>query len=73
MSKYFAVREIANEDWKTQVTRGYPNIPKGAEVEVIEKNFVNFYGSFMIVYWNNNIYYTKKENVKEVEDNEGSN
>lgn len=66
MSKYFAVREIANEDWKTQVARGYPNIPKGAEVEVIEKNFVNLYGSFMIVWWNNNIYYTKKENIKEM-------
>lgn len=70
MSKYFAVRDIANEDWKTQVARGYPNIPKGAEVEVIEKDFVNFYGSFMIVHWNNNIYYTKKENIKEVEEDE---
>lgn len=49
-------RALANEDWKTQMARGYGNIPKGETVEVLEK-VVNLYGRYTRVKWNGNIYY----------------
>ena len=42
-------KELKNEDWKTQLARGYGNIPEGEEVEVIATNFTNFYGTWSIV------------------------
>jgi len=39
-----AIVELADEDWKTQSARKYPNVPAGAVIEVVEEGYVNFYG-----------------------------
>lgn len=48
-------KSLCNEDWKAQRARGYGNIPK--DTEVVVKGFVqNFYGEFLQVFYNGNIY-----------------
>lgn len=59
-----ALEELSNEDWKTQLARGYPNVPKGAEVKVIDTEFKNLYGHFFKIEWNDNTYYVSPERVK---------
>ncbi len=66
MSKFIALKEISNEDWKTQLAQGYPNVPKGAEVKILERDFRNFYGRWTLIQYNGNQYYTKAEYIKEV-------
>lgn len=68
MFKYIAKKEISNEDWKTQLAQKYPNIPKGAEVKIIQRDFRNYYGVWVVVEWNGNRYYTSKDNIEEVYD-----
>ena len=70
MSKFIALTEISNEDWKTQLAQGYPNVPKGSEVKILQRDFRNFYGRWVLIQWNGNKYYTRMEYIKEVEDNE---
>ena len=48
-------KSLCNEDWKTQKARGYGNIPK--DTNVVVTGFVqNFYGEFLQVFYNDNIY-----------------
>lgn len=63
MYKGIALRELYDEDWKTQLARKYPNIPKGAEVDVID-NVSNLYGYFVWVRYNGQSYYVKEEDIK---------
>lgn len=64
MYKAIALKELYDEDWKTQLALKYPNIPKGAEVNVEGENVYNFYGEFArVVYFGRN-YYVKKEDIK---------
>ena len=45
MAKYAeALQELSDEDWKTQAAHGYPNIPKGATVKVLNEKYQNYYG-----------------------------
>lgn len=37
------LEELADEDWKTQLARKYPNIPKGAVVNVLQEDMYNWY------------------------------
>ncbi len=67
MSKFITLIEISDEDWKTQLAQGYPNVPKGAEVKILQRNVRNFYGSWVLIQWNENNYYTRIEYIKEVE------
>lgn len=57
-----AKRELSDNDWKTQLARGYKNIPKGAEVEFIE-DYTNLYGIFAKVRYDGQIYYVDKEEL----------
>ena len=45
MRQAVALNTLANQDWKTQLARGYSNIPSMAIVDVVEENFTNFYGT----------------------------
>lgn len=66
MYKAIALKELYDEDWKTQLALKYPNIPKGAEVDVIDTAF-NFYGNFMLVNYNGQRYHVKREDIKRKE------
>ena len=48
-------RELCDQDWKTQLSKRYPNIPKGEEVTFLRK-YNNLYGTFCDVFWNGNVY-----------------
>ena len=63
--RYITNCEIADEDWKTQCALGYPNIPANTEVEMVKKEYRNFYGCWCIVRWNGQAYYTLRNNIKE--------
>lgn len=54
--KGIALEELGNEDYMTQAAKGYPNIPKGAEVEYIDM-VQNMYGVYMKVLYGENLYY----------------
>ena len=55
-------RELCDQDWKTQLAKGYPNIPKGEEV-IFFRKYNNMYGTFCDVFWNGNIYSVRKEDL----------
>ena len=59
-----ALEELADENWKTQTALGYPNVPKGAEVKVLNTNFKNLYGEFFEIEWNERKYYVRPNCVK---------
>lgn len=62
-NKARTLKELANEDYKTQIARGYKNIPKGAMVSVIDDNFNNLYGNFCIVKYKDNTYHVNKRDL----------
>lgn len=62
MTKYITKKELANEDWKTQLKRGYGNIPKGEEVTFIRK-IKNLYGEYVLVNWDGNNYYVNEDDI----------
>ena len=65
--KAIALKELADEDWKTQHARKYSNIPPGAEVEIIEENYDNFYGGpWTRVEWKDNLYWVDPEQLKKL-------
>ena len=65
MTTYIAKKELADEDWKTQLALGYKNIPQGAECYFIE--FVrNFYGNYILVEYNNHRYYVNSYDLEEI-------
>lgn len=55
--KLRTLKEIYDEDFKTQAALKYPNIPKGEIVEYLGE-FYNFYGRYVRVLWNNRKYDT---------------
>ena len=59
-----ALREIYDEDWKTQSARKYPNVPAGVRVIVITENYTNFYGGpWTRIIWDGNMYWTKSDSI----------
>ena len=66
MITYIAKKELADEDWKTQLAKGYKNIPQGAECQFI-KSIRNFYGSYILVEYNNHRYYVNSYDLEEVD------
>ena len=59
-----ALREIYDEDWKTQSARKYQNIPAGVRVIVITENYVNLYGGpWTRVMWDGNMYWAKPNSI----------
>jgi hypothetical protein len=65
--KYIAKRELASDDWKTQAAQRFKNIPKGAEVKMIQKEYWNYYGKFSEVEWNGHIYYVGCDDIEEID------
>ena len=62
-----AIEEIADEDWKTQLARKYPDIPKGSIVNVLQENMHNWYGGpWTRVEWNGNWYWTSPSKLKKL-------
>lgn len=61
--KAVALRTLADQDWKTQLARGYANIPVDAIVDVLNDNFTNFYGTWCEVEWNGNHYYVSRNDL----------
>lgn len=59
-----ALQELSDEDWKTQMAKGYPNIPKGATVKVISENYQNYYGTFCEVEYKGMHYYVDPKGIK---------
>lgn len=57
------IKELSNEDWKTQLARGYSNIPANATVKVIETKINNFYGQWCLVEYNGNRYYVSENDL----------
>ena len=63
MKKAVALTTLVDQDWKTQLARGYSNIPVNSIVEVINENYVNLYGNWCEVIWNNTHYYVSKKDL----------
>ena len=66
---YITLQEIFDEDWKTQLIQGYPNIPKNEKVLYI-KTFQNCYGEYIRIKWNNHYYDTVSWKIRKVMTNE---
>lgn len=64
---YYTRRELSDQDWKVQLARKYPNIPKGSKVELMN-GWINFYESFVRVRWNGKIYDVRMSDLEYVEE-----
>lgn len=62
-NKARTLKELADEDYKTQLARRYKNIPKGAIVSVVDDKFTNLYGTFCIVRYKDNTYHVNKRDL----------
>ena len=69
IEKYaIALEELVDEDWKTQLARKYPNVPKGAKVKILQENYINFYGGpWSRIEWNGNWYWVSSKDLEIVE------
>ena len=67
MKKYCALKELSDCDYKTQMAKGYGNIPKYAEVEFV-KYFRNLYGDYMRIRYKDRIYDVKSEDIMIIEE-----
>ena len=65
--KYIAKRELASDDWKTQLAQGFKDIPKGAEVKMINKEYRCWYGIFSEIEWHGHTYYVSPNDIEEIE------
>lgn len=61
--KAVALKSLCDQDWKTQLAQGYPNIPEGAIVEIINPEYQNFYGTWCIVKYKDINYYVDKKDL----------
>lgn len=58
-----AKKSLCDQDWKTQLVRGYVNIPENAVVKVIKEDVVNLYGTWVMVEYKGNNYYVSKNDL----------
>lgn len=63
--KYRSVKPLRDNDYKTQLARGYSNVPKNTEI-IYKGRYDNFYGIWAEVEWNGHIYYVYPEDVEKV-------
>ena len=69
-----ALRRLPDEDWKTQAARGYPDVPEGAEVGVVEEGYRNFYGGpWTRVEWGGELYWVDPGGLERVAGTTGGN
>lgn len=57
------LKTLADQDWKTQLARGYRNIPAETLVNVINEEYRNFYGTWCEVEWEGRHYYVDKKDL----------
>lgn len=62
-NKARALKELADEDFKTQLAQKYKNIPNGTFVAVLDNNFQNSYGTFCIVKYKGIQYHVRKRDL----------
>lgn len=62
-NKAKTLKELSDEDYKTQLAQQYKNIPKGVCVAVLDDNYQNAYGTFCIVCYKGIRYYVKKRDL----------
>ena len=60
--RYLAKKELADQNWKSQLAKGYENIPAGAEIEY-EGPMSNFYGNYAKVRYKGRLYYVKHKDI----------
>lgn len=66
--KVKTICSIPDENWKTQLAKGYANIPEDTELTIID--FLhNCYGNYLKVMYNGHIYYIDPTIVKYINDN----
>ena len=58
-----ALKSLCDQDWKTQLAQGYPNIPKGDIVEIINPEYNNLYGTWCEVEYKGIRYYVDKKDL----------
>lgn len=63
MKQAVTLKTLADQDWKTQLARGYRNIPAETLVDVINEEFTNFYGTWCEVEWEGRRYYVDKKDL----------
>lgn len=63
MKQAVTLKTLADQDWKTQLARGYRNIPAETLVDVINEEFTNFYGTWCEVEWEGRHYYVDKKDL----------
>ena len=66
---WYAKSELPDSDWKTQLAKGYGNIPKGARVEFV-RVMSNFYGTYASVRYDGRHYYVRKSELEYREEQE---
>jgi hypothetical protein len=67
MKKYCALKELSDCDYKTQMAKGYGNIPKYAEVEFV-RYIQNLYGNYMRVRYKGIVYDVRPEDIVIIEE-----
>ena len=60
--KCYTKQKCMDEDWKTQLAKGYPIIPANTEVDY-EGEFFNFYGKYVKVRYKGILYYVKPRDI----------
>ena len=63
MKQAVTLKTLADQDWKTQLARGYRNIPAETLVNVINEEYRNFYGTWCEVEWEGRHYYVDKKDL----------
>ena len=57
------LKSLCDQDWKTQLAQGYPNIPMGAIVEITNPEYKNLYGTWCEVEYKGIRYYIDKKDL----------
>lgn len=63
MRQAVTLKTLADQDWKTQLARGYRNIPANTLVNVINEEYRNLYGTWCEVEWEGRRYYVDKKDL----------
>lgn len=57
------LKSLCDQDWKTQLAQGYPNIPKGAVVDIVNPEYTNLYGTWCEIMYKGVHYYVDKKDL----------
>jgi len=61
-------RELRDQDWKTQLAGGYPDVPSGTTVKIVEEGMMNFYGGpWTRIEYRGNLYWVSPDGLEKTE------